>query len=144
METVKTMPAITANDAKIMNNTETSLMKERKKERRIYSAKQLFVFMLAIVSAFALTAVAVFAGPSRGGDVNSAGEAVNNVGKIIKNIVIAFGTIMALLGIYFLGRSFSSHDPAQRTQGIELIAGGALMDGASLILGAIIKNNVLG
>lgn len=131
METVKMMPVISANDAKAMNNIETSLMKERKKERRIHSAKQLFVLMLAIVSAFALTAVAVFAAPSKSGDVNSAAGAVNRVQDLICNIVIAFGSVMAVLGVYFLGRSFSSHDPAQRTQGIELIAGGGLMGVAS-------------
>lgn len=130
MEAVKTMPVITANDAKIMNNTETSLMKERKKERRIHNAKQLFVLMLALVSAFALTTVAVFAGKNSG-DVNDAAQAVNRVQELICNIVIAFGSVMAVLGVYFLGRSFSSHDPAQRTQGIELIAGGGLMDVAS-------------
>lgn len=131
METVKTMPVISANDAKAMNNIETSLMKERKKERRIHSAKQLFVLMLAIVSAFALTAVAVFAAPSKGDDANSAADAVKRVKDLICNIVMAFGGVMAVLGVYFLGRSFSSHDPAQRTQGIELIAGGGLMDVAS-------------
>lgn len=139
METVKMMPVISANDAKIMNNTETSLMKERKKERRIHSAKQLFVLMLAIVSAFALTAVAVFAAPSKGGDANDAAQAVTNVKDLICKIVIAFGSVMAVLGVYFLGRSFSSHDPAQRTQGIELLAGGALMSVASGVVDLVIK-----
>ena len=130
MENTKSMTA-----SAVMNQTDTSLMKAHRKEEHAENRTKVLWNMFQVglsVFLMCLMALPVFAAD---GDASAASNAVGSVGKIVMNIIIAMGSVMAALGVYHLARSFSSHDPAQKTQGIEFIAGGAI----AIVVTSIVK-----
>lgn len=62
---------------------------------------------------------------------------INEIGKLIQNVVTAAGIILILFGFVQIGVSISQHDSQQRINGFLFLAGGIIVASAPTIMTTI-------
>lgn len=91
----------------------------KKNSKRINKIMAIVLFIAVFVMSTATFASA--------GNNNDAADALKDLADYIFAIGQVIGVIMAFFGIIQIGQSISTHDPAQRTTGFLVVAGGVII-----------------